>query len=132
RNPGLFGLGTAGTFVLFGALIVAVILMALSWIAAVVWFVAVVLTTLIVSTRDRHGRNYVERLGTRLGFAAARSGGAVLYRSGPLSNAVKWQTFQLPGLGAQAKLSEHRASYDLPFALVHIPARSLYTVVIAC
>lgn len=132
RNPGLFGLGTAGTFMLFGALIVAVILMAASMIAAVVWFLVVVVATLAVSTRDRHGRNLIQRLGSRTGYTLARSGGSTLYRSGPLSKAVRWQSFQLPGLGAQARLTEHRDSYDLPFALVHVPSRSLYTVVVAC
>jgi hypothetical protein len=84
---------------------------------------------LAVLTKDAHGRNLVSRAGARVAWWSARSRGAHLYRSGPLGRA-EWGTYQLPGLAASIRLSEHSDSYLRPFALLYTPATASIAVVI--
>lgn len=94
-----------------------------------VTFVVLVLALATVTIRDRHDRNLIERFMSRAGWRTARMKGAHLYRSGPLGFAL-WGTHQPPGVAASLRLSEHRDSYDRPFALIHSPMSSTFAVAI--
>ncbi|RCK70114.1 hypothetical protein DT076_07925 [Desertihabitans brevis] len=84
---------------------------------------------LAVTVKDAHGKNLLTRSSTRVGWWVNRSRGSNVYRSGPLGRAL-WGTYQLPGLAAPTRLSEHTDSYGRPFALLYTPATGSYSVVI--
>lgn len=129
-SAGILGLGSVGTMLLLGGLILVVItVMVTDLLRATVVAVLLGIAMLLVVTRDAHGKNALSRIGARVGWWSARARGSHLYRSGPLGRAL-WGTCQLPGLAAPAKLSEHIDSYGRSFALVHLPATGSYSVII--
>lgn len=129
-SPGLLGLGTGGTVLLFlGLFVVLLMLMTGGLLEALGTAVGFGVLLLLLVTRDRHGRNVLTRAGARLGWLSARSRGLHLYRSGPLGRTA-WGTYQLPGLAAATRLSEHQDSYSRRFALLFTPVTKTYTVVI--
>lgn len=129
-SPGLLGLGSLGTALLLGGLIVVVFtVMIAGLLEAVILGVVLGLALLAMVTKDVHGRNLLSRTGARAGWWSARRRGTNLYRSGPLGRAL-WGTYQLPGLAAPTRLSEHRDSYNRPFALLFTPATGDFSVVI--
>jgi len=128
-SPGLMGLGSVGTAMLLGGLVVVVMVVMVG--GPLKGFVtAAVLggVMLAVLTKDKHGKNLISRTGARAAWWQSRSRGTHLYRSGPLGRAL-WGTYQLPGLAAPTRLSEHTDSYGRPFALLYTPATSSYSVV---
>ncbi|MFW5421088.1 hypothetical protein J0910_31230 [Nocardiopsis sp. CNT-189] len=124
---GLGALGTVG--LLLGLMISVFAVMAGGLAAGAVAAVLLGTVLLVLLVKDRHGRSLLSRAGIRLGWANARSAGSHLYRSGPLGRAG-WGTYQLPGLAAPSRLSEHEDSYGRKFALIHVPFTSHYTVVL--
>ncbi|BAS18365.1 conserved hypothetical protein (plasmid) [Arthrobacter sp. Hiyo8] len=78
--------------------------------------------------KDKHGQSAVDRFATRMSFRISRSSGTNLYRSGPLG-VTDWGMYQLPGLAATSTLYEFTDSYKRPFALLHVPATSHFTVI---
>ena len=100
--------------------------LAASKTVSAVFFAGLLLT---VSVKDKHGKSVLARTGERAGWMMTKANGTNVYRSGPLGR-VDWGTFQLPGLAAPSKLSEHRDSYNRPFAMIYVPATGHYTVVI--
>lgn len=131
-SPGIFGLGSIGTGLLLTGLVVVVItVMTAGLLQAVI--VAAVLggLLLLVLTKDAHGKNLLSRGGARVGWWSARSRGTNVYRSGPLGRAL-WGTYQLPGLAAPTRLSEHTDSYGRPFAMLYTPSPqgASYSIVI--
>lgn len=129
-SPGLLGLGTVGTGLLFvGLFTILVVLMTRGLLAAFLTAAVFAAVILLLVTRDSHGRSVLSRTAARFGWASARSRGSHLYRSGPLGR-TEWGTYQLPGVAAATRLSEHRDSYGRPFALVHTPVTKTYAVVI--
>ena len=129
RSAGLGQLGMIGTALLLGGLIAVIFTVAIAGL----WVGLVVLVLLgaglgSLAFRDRHGRTVLQRAATRVMWARARSAGTHLYQSGPLAR-IPCGTYQLPGLAARSSLSEGRDSYGRPFALLHVPATSHYTVV---
>nr|WP_319593294.1 SCO6880 family protein [Georgenia subflava] len=129
-SPGLMGLGTVGTMILMGGLIVVVLVVMLSDLLrglAVAAGLAVLL--MAIAVRDKHGLNALDKGSARVGWWRQRSAGEHLYRSGPLGQ-VPWGTNQLPGLAAASKLSEHSDSYGRRFALLRVPSTSTFTIVI--
>ena len=130
-SSGLFGLGSLGTGIMLGGLILSVLVtMAAGLLRGLITFgvLAVVLGTILV--RDRHGKSLLDRGLARLGWGSATRKGAHLYRSGPLGFAL-WGTHQLPGIAAQLRLSEHTDSYGRRFALIYAPTTRTYTAVFA-
>lgn len=128
-SAGLGALGTIGTAALLAGLIVAIVIMATAGILPALAFAlvaGVALSSLVV--RGRHGRTALQAIATRAGWLRGRTKGAHLYRSGPLGR-TPWGTFQLPGVAAASALSEHRDSWDRPFALLRVPATGHFTVV---
>ncbi|MFC3690461.1 SCO6880 family protein [Aquipuribacter hungaricus] len=129
-SAGLVGLGTGGTVLLFlGLFVVLVMLMTGGLLEALVAAAVVGAVLLLLVTRDRHGRNVLARAGARAGWLVTRSRGLHLYRSGPLGR-TPWGTYQLPGLLAATRLSEHSDSYGRRFALLYTPAAKTYSVVV--
>lgn len=129
-SAGILGLGSVGSIVFFAGLAVVIItVMVVGALEATVVFFVMVLTLATVVTRDKHNKNVLTRIGARLGWWATRSRGSHIYRSGPLGR-TEWGTFQLPGLAAATRLSEHTDSYGRPFALLHTPGRGAFSVVI--
>lgn len=131
QTAGLMGLGSIGTgILLFGAVWTVVMMMTPAGLVAAlvsaVFFAGLLLT---VSVKDKHGKSVLARTGERAGWMMTKANGTNVYRSGPLGR-VDWGTFQLPGLAAPSKLSEHRDSYNRPFAMIHVPSTGHYTVVI--
>ena len=133
RKPttsGLFGLGSVGTGIMLGGLmLVIIVIMVGGLLRGFITFLLLAVVLGAILTRDRHGKNVVDRLIARFGWRQARVKGAHLYRSGPLGFTL-WGTHQLPGLAAQLRVSEHHDSYGRPFALVHCPSTSTYTTVL--
>ena len=129
-SPGLLGLGSVGTVALLGGLIAVVVTVMIAGLLE-----AVILTLLLgavmvaVVAKDSHGKNALSRGGARAAWWSARSRGTNVYRSGPLGRAL-WGTYQLPGIAAPTRLSEHLDSYGRPFALLHTPATGSFAVVI--
>ncbi|WP_017558031.1 SCO6880 family protein [Nocardiopsis baichengensis] len=130
-SPGLMGLGTAGTVALMlGLILLVFVVMAAGLLGGLIAGLVLGMVLLVLLVKDRHDRSLLSRAATRAGWANARSAGAHLYRSGPLGR-TPWGTFQLPGLAAPSRLSEHEDSYGRPFALIHVPFTGHYTVVLA-
>lgn len=129
-SKGLAGMSSAGTLILLGGIVLAVFLVMFQlWIAAAV----VVLVTLLLiagsMVKDKHGRRIIERIMRRLAWWDTRYKGANLYRSGPVSR-MPGGTTKLPGIAARSSVDEYRDSYGRPFALVRVPQKKHYTVVL--
>lgn len=132
RKVGLGALGMLGTIVVFVGAIIAAIMVALGGIIPAI-VTGVIVTMALVPTviRDKHGKSWVSRAGTWIGFRRSRRDGSGVYRSGPLGM-TPWGTFQLPGLAAPSRLSQWEDGYKRPFALLYVPWTGHYTVVLAC
>lgn len=129
-SAGLMGLGSVGTAALLGGLILIVMTVMVAGLleaAILTGVLAVVMATVV--TKDSHGKNVLSRGAARVAWWSARSRGVNVYRSGPLGRAL-WGTYQLPGIAAPTRLSEHMDAYGRPFALVHTPATGSFAVVI--
>lgn len=130
-SAGIGSFGLLGTAVVFGGLIAVIVANALGGLLAsgvVAVLVAAALGVVVV--RDRHGRSIGQRAAVAAGWARTRAAGAHLYRAGPLGRTPYGQ-FQLPGLLAASRLTEHFDSYARPFALLSVPATGHHTVVLA-
>ncbi|MBS3178972.1 MULTISPECIES: SCO6880 family protein [unclassified Pseudoclavibacter] len=128
-SAGLLGLGSVGTALLLGGLVLVVVAVMISGIVAALIVATVIgVCLLLLVVRDAHGKNALSRLGARSGWALSRARGEASYRSGPIGR-VPWATFQLPGIAAPTRLSEHSDSHGRRFALLLTPAAGSYTVV---
>lgn len=123
-------LGTVGTVVAFGGLLLVVLTIAVfgPLIAAPVALV-VGLLLLALSMHDRHHRTLLQRMTTRAAFAWARARGATFYRSGPTGR-VPYGVFALPGLAAGVRASDWTDEDGDPFAVLHHPGDNSYSVVL--
>lgn len=130
-SPGLFGLGSLGTLIMFGGLIVVILVnMTAGMLYALLTFGLLALFLSGVLLRDRHGVNYLDRISTAIAWRRSKKLGSHLYRSGPLGMS-KWGTHQLPGIASTLTLTEHVDSYSRPFALIHAPSTNTYSVVLS-
>lgn len=129
-SAGILGLGSVGTTMLLGGLmLVVVVVMVAGLLEATVVAGVLGLAMLAVLVKDSHGKSLLGRVAARGGWWVSRSRGMNSYRSGPLGH-TPWGTYQLPGLAAPMRLSEHTDSYGRPFALLYTPATSSFSVVI--
>lgn len=129
-SPGLLGLGTLGTLLLFAALFIILIsLMSGGLLAAFIAAVVSAGVILLLIVKNADGRSVLSRASNRMGWMSARSRGSHLYRSGPLGR-TEWGTYQLPGVAAATRLSEHTDSYGRPFALVYTPISKTYALTV--
>lgn len=130
QSAGLLGLGTVGTYALAGGSIVIIVVLATAGpLQAIVLAAVFALALLSIVRRDRHGANFLERSIVVIGWWAARARGLNIYRSGPLGR-TPWGTNQLPGVAAASTLAQHQDSWSRPFALLHHPTSSSFTVVL--
>ncbi|MFI6680691.1 SCO6880 family protein [Kribbella sp. NPDC050470] len=129
-SAGIAGLGTLGTALMMGGLLMTVFaMMSGGPEAAIVTMVIVGICLLMLMTKDKHGLSTLQRLSTRIGWQRATMAKHNIYRSGPLGRTA-WGKFQLPGLVAASQLSEYQDSYGRPFALLYYPSTRHFTVVI--
>lgn len=129
-SPGLLGLGSVGTGLLLGGIVAVVVtVMVAGLLQAFGVTLGLGLGLIAMLVKDGHDRNLLSRLVVRGGWLIARSRGSHLYRSGPLGRA-RWGTFQLPGIAAPSRLTEHTDSHGRRFALLYIPATGHYSVVV--
>jgi hypothetical protein len=130
-SPGIGSLGLAGTMLLLGGLVLAVLATLFAPLAglAVLLLVGVLLLPLFL--RDRFGRTALQRITARLAWQRGRARGQHLYRSGPLS-VQPGGAFRLPGLAASSQMLEAQDSYGRPFGLIEIPSLGHYTAVFNC
>ncbi len=129
-SAGLGTLGTLGTGVLVGGLVVVIGTMMVAGLLPALVLAALIACFLgLLAVRDRHGLSVLKRTAVLLGWGRTRLAGTELYRSGPLGH-TEWGTFQLPGLAAGSRLSEWADSYGRRFALLHVPAAGHYTAVL--
>ncbi|WP_407792047.1 MotA/TolQ/ExbB proton channel family protein (plasmid) [Streptomyces sp. L7] len=129
-SAGLLGLGSVGTGLLFVALLAILIaLMSGGFLAALITAAIAGGLMLMLLLKNADGRSALSRVSNRIGWVSARSRGTHLYRSGPLGR-TEWGTYQLPGVAAATRLSEHTDSYGRLFALVYTPISKTYAVVI--
>lgn len=129
-SKGLAGLSTAGTVLLLGGVIGGVILMMLGqWAAALVFEVLIASLIALSMHKNKHGRTFIERIARRLGWMNARYAGTNVYRAGPVSR-VPGGTTTLPGISARSRLTEHTDGYNRRFALLEVPQKNHFTVVL--
>lgn len=129
-SPGLLGLGTVGTGLMFVALLIVIVVLMTGGIWPAVITAAVFGgVILLLAARDADGFSIMSRAAKRAAFASAKNRRANIYRSGPLGRS-EWGTNQLPGLGAQTRLSEHEDPYLRPFAMIYSPQAKTYSIVI--
>lgn len=128
QSAGLFGLGSLGTAIMMGGLVLVVLVtMIAGFLRGLVLFTVLASAMAAVAVKDKHDRSLLDRARTRLGWEAARYRGINLYRSGPLGFTA-WGTYQLPGIAAALRLAEHRDAYGRPFALLFAASTETYTV----
>jgi len=131
ESPGIGSLGTIGTAVLFAGIMGLILLMTLrQLVAAGVWTLVVLVLLGLMMVKDVHGRSGLQRAANRLGWRRTKSRRQHIYRSGVLGR-TGWGTFQLPGLLAQTRLTEHEDSYNRPFAILETPSVGHYSIVIS-
>ena len=130
-SPGLGSLGLAGTVLLLGGLVLAVLAMLFSPLAGIGVLIALALALLPLSVRDRFGRTLLARATARLSWQRGRSRGQHLYRSGPLG-VTPGGAFLLPGLAASSEMLEGRDAYGRAFGVIALPSFGHYTAVFSC
>lgn len=129
RSGGISNLGSIGTGIAIGGLILTIISFAIWGLLVGLGVLAVTeALSLLISVRDKHGQSAVDRFAAKMSFRLSKSSGTNLYRSGPLG-VTHWGMYQLPGLAAKSTLYEFADSYKRPFALLHVPTTSHFTVI---
>jgi hypothetical protein len=127
-RPGIGPLGLAGTVLLFGGLILALLTALISWVAAVGVAATVAMVIVPMAIRTVDGRTGFTVLATRTGWASRRLAGQDTYVSGPLTG----RRFGPPGLLADLEMLEGRDIYSRRFGAIHDRRTQTYTVVLAC
>lgn len=128
RTAGLWaGIGAGGTWVVIVGLIVVMISSASSLLLAVLLALALVGVLVLISWRDRHNMNVIEKIGERMLFLNQRGKRANVYRSGIISK-IPGGRRQLPGLLAASELLEFSDSFGDPFAVLHYPSTDTYAI----
>lgn len=124
-------LGPLGTGLLIGGTAVAALVMlvtrSLLATAAVAGVVGVLLT--LLSIRDRHHRNGMQRASTWIGGWRTRRRKAHVLAQGPLGQ-VGYGEHRLPGLAAASELTDWPYAYGR-FCLLHVPGDNSYALTMA-
>src|SRR5688572_2960211 len=129
RSAGLGNLGAIGTAIVMTGLLLGITTFAIWGLFPGLAVLAVAgASALLLTVKDKHGQSVVDRFGTRITFRLSKSSGTNLYRSGPLG-VTEWGMYQLPGLAAKSTLYEFTDSYKRPFAMLHVPTTSHFTVI---
>jgi len=132
RSPGLAGLGTLGTVILFvGAIVAIFCFMAGQFTAGLIVLAATAVLVGLGAWRDKHGMSVLERTAERTAWWRRRGAKHSAYRSGVVSR-HPWGTCQLPGILAKTNLVETGDATKARFAIIEAPAQATYTVVLGC
>lgn len=128
RSEGLFGL-TAPVTVAFFVWVILVVLLGgvVSWFVAGPVAIAGIIGGVLLVLKPQ-GRPVSEWIGLRMEFKRAKRKGLSKYLSGPFSR-VPGGRYALPGVLGRLEVSEHYTGGNQPFAMLHDPQRSEYTVV---
>ncbi len=130
-SPGIFGIGLAGTLLLFAGALLAIGALFSSIVLAlgIAVLVGIMLAPLLI--RDQHGRNGLQWLTSAGAWTLGVLQGRHLYRSGPFGR-TPVGTSRLPGLGAPLEISEAVDGHGRPFAVLTAPGPWHHTVVLDC
>lgn len=131
QRAGIGRLSGLATALLFVTIIITIFVMRLAGIIPGL-IIGVILALFLGSfaLKDKHGYTLMERLSERLIFMFARFRKLNIFRSGPLG-ATPTNEFRLPGVASSAVTYEGTDSVGRPFALIHMPAVSIYSVSMA-
>ena len=130
QSKGLAGLSTGATVLLIvGAVLCVFLVMLNQWGAAALVVLLIAVAVGLTVAKDKHGMTLAERLVRRLGWWNTRYTGANIYRAGP-TGMVPGATNQLPGISARSRVTEHTDAYGRPFALIEVPQKGHFTVVL--
>ncbi|MET7074247.1 SCO6880 family protein [Trueperella pyogenes] len=128
---GLGKLSGLATILLFVGLVSVVIVQSIfGFLEAFIVLVLFASVIALFTVRDRYGYSLAEKIGGHVIFWRAKRRGENLYRSGVFGGSP-WATFQLPGILASTKIAEFEDAYKRPFAIIHSPSVSTYSVVLA-
>lgn len=130
-SPGIGRLGTLGTGVLLGGLVVCIILLAVFGPLVAgggVLVLGLVCAPLVVPVAG--GRNGFQAIAARAAWAHGKLRGGHLLISGPLAPAGRAERCGLPGLAASMTATEGTDTLGQPFALLHLPKVQHATVVL--
>lgn len=118
-SPGILGLSSSGTVLLFVGLVFALLILTI-WgvVAGSVSFVLIGSVLWLILRKDKHRRNLLSRGATYVAWVWTRRRRRNIYRSGPLSR-IPRGTWSPPGLLARLRLTEFRDGFGRPFCLVH-------------
>lgn len=130
-SPGIFGIGLAGSLMLFGGALVVIGMLFLSVLLALVTAVLLALALAPLLIRDRHGRNGLQWLAAHTSWSLGTFQGRQFYRSGLFGRTPTAAT-RLPGLGASLQISDAVDGHGRPFAIITAPGPWHHTVVLEC
>ncbi|HSA50267.1 MAG TPA: SCO6880 family protein [Yinghuangia sp.] len=130
-SPGIFGIGLAGTLLLFGGALLVIGALFVSIVLALGLTVLVALMLAPLLIRDQHGRNGLQWLTATGSWMLGVMQGRHLYRSGPFGRTPA-STSRLPGLAAPLEVSEAVDGHGRPFAILTAPGPWHHTVVLDC
>lgn len=127
-SAGLLHLGTFGTMVLLGGLVLTVVIMMTGKLLLAAGFFLLLAVFLgLTAVKDSHGRSLLARAVTLHNWRQALGSAANRYRSGPTGR-TPWGTHQLPGVAASSQLWEFEDSTGQPFALLQLPSVRQFVV----
>ena len=131
KSFGLWNLGTLGTGLVLGYLLVAILAEAFGGLRpALVWCAAGAVGLVPLAYRDRAGRTGWQIVAAHLAWLRRRRlGGEHVWLPGKLGPvAFGQQTHPLPGILAASTLLEADDPYGQPFVLIHLPQAHHYAV----
>ncbi|RKS80633.1 hypothetical protein CLV35_0222 [Motilibacter peucedani] len=131
-SPGLFGLGTLGTVLIFVGLAATVLVqLGRGWVWAGVVLVLFLLVIGGIAKKNRAGRNVWQTSTTRVAWWRGKRKRQHLYLAGTVAP-VAFGAARLPGLLARSELFLAQSSTGEHFALLSMPSARHYAVVLRC
>lgn len=132
RSPGLFGLGTLGTVLIFIGLAATILVeLGRGFVAAGITLLVFIGLIAPIGYKNKVGRNGWQTATTRVAWRRGKRKGQHLYQGG-LCSPVAFGAHRLPGLLARSEVFTAQSSMGERFALVSIPAAKHYAVVLRC
>lgn len=130
QSSGLFGVGSAGFFIICaGGLFGLLCMLLLSWKVAVPIFLLVGAGYVLLRVRNRRKQTMLQAAGIASAYSSGRRGGRTSYRSGPASP-HPWGTTALPGVLANSELLSIPGAYGEDIAVIHYPRLGHYVAVL--
>ena len=130
-RAGIGPLGVAGTAILLGGLVAALVTAMVSWAAAGAVMAAVAAVTIPLAIRTADGRSGLAIAAGRASWAARRRSHRAVTVAGPLS-AAPGGRYPLPGPLARTEMLEGRDAWGRPFGIIADRRLGTWTVVLEC